>query len=794
MTNFSLPPSVRQPESYELGDARPVGPLPHGVPVGHTQEVELRQYWRVVQKYRVLITAILVASLAIATIYAFTTTPRYTAKAVIRIGSYMPVLAATKVEDLLEQKSKESDYLETQIQEIRSYSLADLVLQDPVIKAGFAKVRSGFLSGIFSGDPSPEEEHFDQVSGYKAPIDLIKRYMDLVNVAPVRRTSLVNIEVTHEDPAFAAIAANKHANAYIDWVRQTRVEQQGRGVAFLTQQAGELREKVADTERQMADYAEANSIVAVNKDENIVAQKMSQLNRLLSESMAREIEANNAHAEAHRTLDSDSAAFDDGSLQQLRAKLGELQAERAEMAQKFNPGYPKMIQLASQIEQITKSIKEQRTQIVNGLAAKAAAATNEVKNLREELEKQKSQAFELSKRQVHYNALDRELQSSRELLTNVLKQIKETSLSVESNASNVVIVDKAVTPASPTYPRKKLVLMLGLLFGVFAGVGAALLLDYLDNTVRTPDDIEQMIKLPSLGVIPTFTAETVKISNWMRALPSAETGAAAASSAANKEDSTTASTTEGARVPMLAPTPQVPVYLLDNRSLVAEAFRTLRTNITLSQAGHAPRRILITSALSSEGKTSCSVNLAAALASTGSTVCLVDVDLRRPSVNKHFKITSRAKGVVDVLTGQAFLDDTLLPTPIEGVTILPSGAIPPNPTELIGSREMGDLLEILAERYDHVIVDSAPLLPVIDSVIISRLVDGVVLVVKGASTPARAVNDAKQKIASVGSRLLGVVLNDIDIHGQDYYYYNYYYRSYYLEEQDPRDRKRSNAA
>lgn len=689
----------------------------------NASDVELREYWRILVKYRKLLVAIVLGFFVVSLIIAFTRTPLYTATARLRIGSYDPILPSTQVEDILQQRTRESNFMETQVRELESRSLVGKILEDEQ------------LFRVFAQDKTEIDEK------------VIKRYLEAVKVNPVRRTSLVDIQVTLKDADVAAAIANAHVDSFIEWTRDSRVEQQSRGIQYLKSQAGELRNKVASLEREMAQYAEDNSIVALNKDENITAQKLSRLNQLLTDTTAKRIVAEKAYEEALAGHESGRAGVEDQSTQSLRTELGRLEAEYRQLGEKFTSEYPRMKQLSGQIAGLKKAIDGQQGQIITGLKAKMEAARSEEAQLKEELELQKSQAFELSRSSVQYNILNRELETSRELLDSILKQIKELSVSVESNASNISVVDYALSPLSPSYPRKSLFVAIGLILGVVVAIASAFLLSYIDNTVKTPEELTQFLRLPSLGVIPSFDLEKVAGDN--QNLP------------ALKKDI---------------------VFLKDPKSLAAEAYRTIRTGILLSQAGEAPRTILVTSAQSGEGKTTTALNLAACLASSGGRVVLLDADLRRPNVLKTLEGQNSGKGLVELLTGQAKLDEVMRTDVLKRVSVITSGRVPPNPAELLGSQEMSNLLRSLDEHFDYVLIDSPPVLPVTDSVILSRIVDGVVLVVKGGATPKKVVFDAKKRLSSVGAQILGVVLNDVNILGGDYYYYNRYYYSYYNEE------------
>jgi capsular exopolysaccharide synthesis family protein len=729
-----------------------------------TPEVQLREYWRVIFKYRVLIFSTALLCVLFGLLFVFTTTPRYSASARVRISTYEPVLTGAGAEDALKQKSNDSRYIETQIQEIRSLSLADTVLSDEEIRSAIANQnRPGFFASLFGASRNSSQQ-LDEVGGYSHPISLIQAYLQGITVRPIRKTSLVVISATSTNPAIAAKMANAHSQSYINWVRTVRVKQQARGLQFLRDQSDELKLRVSDLEHELADYAEANSIVALNKDENITVQRMAQLNELLTESTADRIEIQKEYDEAKLALREDAAAYDDVGIQNMKSRLARLEGEYSEMAAKFKPTYPKMKQLQSQIAGLKIAIREQRRQILRGMRAKTLAAVEEEAQLKEELEQQKSRAFELSKRQVQYNVLSRELGSSRELLTNIERQSKETSLAVESKSSNVSIVDLAVTPSMASYPRKKLTLFITGLFGLALGTGLAFLLSYLDNTLRTPEDLERVVRLPCLGVVPAFELEDANEEVEPKRL----------------DERIEKSVSEpGNELPLVPVEQQNPlVFVSEPKGLAAEAYRTIRTGLLLSQAGEPPRTILVTSSQSSEGKTTMTLNLAASLSSAGGRVVLLDADLRRPRVQKALGLQENLPGLVDVITGTRTIDEVLVSTEVQRVSVIPSGPIPPNPAELLGSFDMAKLIDNLAAHFDYVLIDSPPVLPVTDAVILSRYVDGVVLVVKGGMTPQRVVLDARNRLEGVGATMLGVVLNDVDVTGGDYYYYNRYYYSY----------------
>ncbi|MCB0329192.1 MAG: polysaccharide biosynthesis tyrosine autokinase [Bdellovibrionales bacterium] len=754
-------------------------------------ESSLYDYWLVVYKYRILIVASTIAATLLATLYAFLVTPLYTATSKIRIGTYEPILAATSVEGIYQEQTKEANYLGTQIEQITSFTVGDRVLRDDNIRQALDAPQSeSFWGMLFGGEQqsSIPEVRTDEGLVYEHDVGLIKGYLGMVGVSPVRRTSLVEISATSPSASLSSRIANVHAREYREWLRESHVQQRSDTLQFLREQADELRQKVSSLERELADYAEKHSIVAVNKDENITAQRMSQLSTLLTEVTAKRIEAENVFEKAKDLNTENSAGYDDSTALQMRSELGKLQAEYGMLIEKFTPEYPKVKQLKAQMDRLEQGVREQREQIISGLRSKAIALQLEEDRLRDELEQQKSKTFELAKKQVQYNVLLRELESSRELLQNVLRQSKESALAIEGNPSNVSIVDYAVVPRVPSYPKKSLLLMAGFCIGIGLGIGIAFLLNHLDNTIRSPELLTQVTGLPNLGLVPSFESEQLALG---APVPSSKKPHGGDPKVGGDGDNLP-SLSEGALSPLQGGVPHPITFLAAPKSLASEAYRTIRTGILLSQAGEPPRSILVTSSHSSEGKTTSAMNLAASLSSSGGRVVVIDCDLRRPSLMRYFDLEPGLPGLVEVITGSRELDSVKIDNLIKRITIIPAGSIPPNPAELIGSLEMKRILEQLREQYDFVIIDSPPILPVTDSVVLSRYVDGAVLVVKGGATPRRLVRDAVGRLKAVGTRVLGTILNDVDFQGADYHYYNRYYTSYYKrDEEEAAARKKS---
>lgn len=782
----------------------------YGVPqVGSDSSEIFQDYIRVASKYRWLIAIVSFLTIFFTLIYSLLATPMYDAEAILKIGTYAPLLPGASIEDSLQQQTREIDYMNTQVRELQSLPLADRVLSDEPLgkqivdyldrQSGVLGVFEPFIRLAFHSKDSSVEELKPRETSYSFPVGKLQKYLNMIYVTPVRKTSLVKVTVTASDPALAASIANSHTASFIDFVRDTRQKHTLENLVFLKTQAEELAEKVAVAERNLAAYAEENAIVSVNKDENIVVRRMSELNQLLTDATAKRIKAETLYKEAESGSGLNSTAFDDPSIQSMRVALKEAESEYAMLSRKFTPSYPKMVQLKAKVDALKENLSEQRQQAVRGLKAEFEASHESEKTLQEQLEIQKSKAFELSRREVQFNIMKREYDSLRDLHQAILRQLKEAQISSESSGSNITIAEPAAIPTTASSPRIKINLLVALCIGPLLGIGLAIVLESLDNTLKNPEDVQRSLNLPTLGIIPIFTLD-----DDHPASRSPVSRYSLLDSQSKDADERTATGNDSTPDVGLVPTatfPNLPegaerqlIAATSPRSVTSEAFRTVRTALLLSSADNPPKVVLVTSGKKSEGKTTLVSNLAITLAQMGSKTLLIDADLRRPAVHKTFSIDESNPGLVELLTHQKPLDAVINTTSIENLFIIPVGSTPPNPAELIGSKTMAALIDQLAKEYDYVLIDTPPVLPVTDAVMLSRAVDGVLLVVRGQDTHRRIARDAASRLEAVGAKILGVVLNDVDLKSGDYHYYYKETYSYYYgedEERSPRRRKRS---
>ena len=472
--------------------------------------------------------------------------------------------------------------------------------------------------------------------------------------------------------------------------------------------------------------------------------------------------------------DSIAAVRESAVIQDILKEQTALSAQYTEALAQYGPKYPKVTRLEAQIKELDQLIAREKTNIANQVEADYRGARQREILLKEALDQQKAETNKTAEKLVQYNILKREADTNKQLYDGMLQKLKEAGISAGLRSSNIRVVDPALIPSGPARPNKTRNFLLSVVVGLLGGIGLALLREYLDNTVKTPDDVERLARLPSLAVVPALSSSSGKrrgrFSKLLR---------------------TPVVTAKEGRAELVSH--HMP------QSQMSEAFRALRTSLLLSQADHPPQVILLTSPLPREGKTTAAVNLAVTLAQLGDKTILVDADLRKPGINRALSLVDgKHAGLSSYLAGVSSLDLIVVPHPaITNLAAIPTGPIPPNPADLLSSRRLTELIADLRSRYKFVVIDSPPIMGATDAVILSVLVDGVLMVVRSGDTPKEAFTRTRDLLAGVKCHMLGVVLNAVDASSPDYYYsYRYYPYSYggYSRDEDPRLSRKSRRA
>ena len=720
----------------------------------------LRDYWRTVQKRRWTVLSILLTTFTIAAIATWKQKPVYRAEALLEIQKENANIPT--VQELFQLENVSDNYLETQYKVLQSESLArrviaqlhlehDVEFNPPKDSWFHARTQAAPRRMPGSGvDPDVEQT-------------VLREFKDRLSIDPVRRSRLVQISFESRDPQVTAQVVNVLANNYIQGNLESRWMAAQKASKWLSEQLQSFKAKLEQSEDDLQDYAQRNGLLFLETEkgdtENIVNERLRQLQDELTKAQAERY----AKESLYRLTEAgDYSALpgvvDNKLMQELTTRLAEMERQKAALTPTFTGDYPKMKEIQSQIDEIDHRLDQERKRAAQGIIDDYLAATRREALVREAFEQQQRQANQVAGRTVQYNILKREVDTNKQLYEGLLQRLKEAGVSAGMNASNINVVDAAVPPTRPVRPRPVLNLGLALLLGLGWGIGVAFLQEHLDNTLKNFEDIERVLRVPALALIPS--RQCLDADN-------AGVYALAAKVAAYHD-----------RNGLRQHGTKTWIRIDSNgtqHSALSEAFRGLRTSVLLSSAGRPPRSLTFVSAEPGEGKTTVASNLSISLAQLGKRVLLVDGDMRRPCVHKLFNIDERGGGLVTLLTGEDGWSHLVRPTGVPNLDCLICGPVPPNPSELLSSDRMQQLILEAMRDYQFVLIDAPPLLNVTDGRILATMVDGAVLVVRGGFTPQELAKQAQFHVRDVGARLIGVVLNDVDMRHHGYYqgYYRY---------------------
>jgi polysaccharide biosynthesis transport protein len=696
----------------------------------------LRVWLRVIHRRRYLASALFLMAAGAVAGYSYTRQPLFTAQAQVLIEAAGPNIIS--FEEVLDEGRGSGNYYQTQYELLRSRALARRTVQALQLwqhpEFGGARPAIRGADSTAGSGKEPKEGSARQVVDAGVESGAIGALLGRLQVVPVRSTRLVNIRFESSDPTLAAAVVNAHAQQYIEQNLEFRAQASRAATDWLTARLDEERRRVEESESRLQRFREDHDAVSLEEGQNIVVQKLTDLNGALTRAKTRRLEAEAKYRQVDAlqadTLDSFPAVLGNDLIQRLKADLAGLQREYAQLSETLGERHPRLAEKVTAIQSTEARIHQEIDTIVASQRREFESAVAEESSLATALEAQKREALAQNRRGIEYGVLRREADSTREVYRSLLQRAKETGVSRELRASNIRVVDPAERPRGPSSPNHRADLLLGLLGGLILAVAGVFGRELVDEYIKAPEDLTNHLGLAFLGIVPKVRRSSAS------------------------------------------------VYMNGDVQPAVEAFRALRSLLLYPADGSLPpRSILVTSTNRGEGKTVVATNLAIALATNHRRVLLVDADMRDPRLHELFA-EPLEPGLSNVLKGERPLEEALRVTHTPGLELLVGGRITTEATELLDSVAFRRLLEGTRERFHYVIVDSPPVMAVTDAVVAAHMTDAVLFVVGADMTSRESARLAVEQLRQVGARMLGGVLNGADLRRHAYYYAPYYRAGY----------------
>lgn len=728
------------------------------MPQEHASEINLSEWLQVVRRRWILLASTCLLGVTLASIHYAMTPKMYQATAILQIERRALTPLVNSQSPWLEDWWN-MEYYPTQYKLLESRGLAERVVrnlrlaEDPFFNPGGRPLAS--LAGGAPPAPGSATAEADlTVLG-----QLANRLRGGLMVEPVRTTQLVNLTYRSTNPEFAARAVNGFAEAFIDWGIENRSNTAGNASNFLSSQIDTLKKEIQDKESQLQEVSRTSDIVELDSGSNVTMQRLEALNKSYSDALRDRIEKEARYRELLNAPQEGVAESEsDGLYTDLKRKQLEMERDYEIKLKTFKKDFPTMVELQAAIEKGRQHLSGVAGDMVDKARRSAYAeyqtALRQEKALEQEMHGLKTEALDESSASAEYHNLNLEVMTRRNLLDQVLKAQSETEVTARlqgTKESNVRVVDRALTPGGPFSPNLKQDLSSGLLFGMVFGIGLVLLLEYLDRTVKTSEQVERLLGLPTLAVIPDIN-DTGSGYGGYRGYGGYGYGI---STAVAKAKGTSRRWLERKKGEVPSRIELVPHE--NPRLAVSEAYRSLRTALLLSSAREL-KVVAVTSAVASEGKSATASNLAVVMAQLGRRVLIIDADLRKPRLHEVFQVSNRI-GLVSYLTGGADFESIVARTPVPQLYVTPSGPIPPNPSELLASERMVELVKAARGRFDFVVIDTPPLLPVTDATLVGDQVDGVAICMRAGKVTRDEARSCLDRLRMAGVKILGVVLN-----------------------------------
>ena len=721
-------------------DALPATASQHVLPLdlyredrgGDDEEVDLLAYWRMLVKRRWLILGVTAGALALSLLATLLMPSIYRATAILQIDR--EVMQIVQIDGMAPiEGGAGSDFYQTQYELLRSRALAERVAEDLNLvgrvselspPSWWARVKS-MLRPQSSDAGAAGASNADKAQQLRQAVGFVR---SRTTIEPVRNSRLVSIHFDSQMPEFSARVANALADGFIDQEVERRFGASSYASKYLEDQLKQTKGRLEQSELALVDFAQREGLIDLGDGLSLVGQNLSDLNTQLAAAQAARIRAEARAAQA-RNVSGTSLPADmltDTVIPKLQEQRATLLGEYREQAQIFKPEYPSMQQLQGQIDGLEELIAREIASIGASMQAEYAAAKAQEDLLLAKINELRESTLSVDQRSIQYNILKREADTNRQLYDALLQRYKEIDIVGDLDTNNINIVDRAQVPTGRFKPDLAKNLVIGLLLGLVLGVLMAVLLEFLDDTIKVPDDVEQRLRVPLLGIIPKLG----KIS------------------------------------------PQE--AFVDPRSAFAEAYRSVRTALQFSTDQGVPRVLLVTSPVPAEGKSTTALTLARNFAQLGKNVLLIEGDLRNPSLHRVMGLRAE-KGLSTLLAGSASPGDVILDTADANLKVILAGPLPPNPAELLSGSRLVSLLAVASEKFDQVIIDGPPVLGIADAPILSNAASGTLLVVQAGKTKISTAQVALKRLLAARAKVTGALLTQYDAKASHGYGYDSYY-------------------
>ncbi len=735
---------------------------------------QIQHYWHILLKWKWLSFFFFLAAVLSMVLYSFLVKPVYKASGSVWIENTPNILPFEDVQSFSPDLSLQSNARLLQSKALAADTIEKLALY---ANPDFARIPDKADTSRMPEDPIRKER-------------LVQEFLKNVEVTASDRTRLVDVLYASSNPRLAADILNALFDGYIKMIIKKKYAASEQAAEFLNVQVKDLRTQIEAKERELNRYGSEKDILPLTAFEAPTVSRIAEVNTALTDATIDRINKYNTYNQlSSAPLGEIPNAPEDSLIQRLRTEYITLSRQYATRLATVKPEFPAMQRLKSELDAAKTALQSETQNLVQNAYNEYQAALQKERSLQGLLNTRKTEAFRANSNSVVYNSLRIELDNMKSLLEAILKRQSETDVSsrLESlDALNVWIVDKADYPLKPSYPDKPKNALLGLLIGLAGGIGLALGLEYLNQTVRTTKDVTSSVSLPTLGLIPAFVAEArpkgprvefLRILSMFKGEGTVQESPPAGSGRRKPAAASMPGDPDRKGSDRKAGSPQIELIAArESQSIQAESYRSVRTTLLVSSPPGKIKTILFTSPLAREGKSSTVSNLGITFAEAGKRVVLIDADLRKPKQAKLFDIPSiSGPGLSQYLSSEINPEDIIQHTSIPNLSLITSGPLPANPIELLSSQKMDMLVAYLKRSYDFVMLDTPPILAVSDTIALGPMADTIVLIARGGQTPISALRQARTKLDAHKLKCLGVILNGVDMIEEDGYYARQYY-------------------